>query len=95
MLLLTPQANAVESSGVVSRIFPNGNNVYFRLKNDTCINSATNDYYYIDMVNQKPAASNWFAMLLAASATGKPVRVSVEACGVAGNTAIRYIYQDF
>jgi len=47
------------------------------------------------MVNQQPAAQNWFAMLLAASATGKPVRVSVESCGIAGNTAVRYIYQDY
>lgn len=81
---------AVLGEGEIEIIYPTGSKINFRLKNDSCNNTANNEYYYINMDTQQPAAKNWYALLLTASATGKPISVSVLSCA-----QVRYIFQKF
>ena len=93
-LYMSMTSYADEGVGAVSRIYPAGNVFHFRLK-DNCNNSAANEYYKIYMTEQAPASKTWVAMILAASATGSELRVSVLDCNKVGDKDVRYIYQDF
>ena len=83
---------AVTKSGEVSRIYASGNTVHFRLKNDTSCNP--NNKYYIFSLDTEVKKS-WYALLLAAANTGKPISVSVTQCPTDNHEVIRYLYQDF
>lgn len=93
-LLLSANVTAntsVTVEGKISRIYPNSGNVFFKLKNDQCGN--TGKYYYFTLDSDVEKA--WYAMVLAAANTDKPVSVSLPACPVATNVQVRYIYQDY
>lgn len=77
--------------GEVARIYPSGNAVHFTLKNDQC--GSTGQYYYFPLGSEVEKA--WYALLLAAANTAKPVRVSLPACPTTSYVQVRYIFQDF
>ncbi len=90
-------AYGLGSTGEVKRIYPNGDQINFRLKNDTCITGS--QYYFFKMnendISGKYASKNWYSMLLASAMASKPVSVSVNECPAEGNVEIKYIYQDY
>ena len=89
--------HAAGTTGEVKRIYPNGDTVKFRIKNDTCITG--NQYYYFRMNDSDStgmyAAKNWYSMLLASAMASKSVSVSVASCPTEGNVEIKYLYQDY
>jgi hypothetical protein len=88
-------APAGEKEGPILRLYPSGDYVYFRLKDDTCNSTANNEFYYFNMTENHHAAKNWYSMILAAGSTGKPVKVQVSNCNLAGNKKVTYVFQDF
>lgn len=69
-LLLSANAVAnITVSGEVVRIYPHGSAVHFKLKNDPC--GSASQYYYFTLSSDIEKA--WFALLLAAANTSKPV----------------------
>jgi hypothetical protein len=92
LLSLVDQAYAQQfGTGEVEKIFPSGLGVInFRLKGDTCIPS---EYYYTFSLDA-PSGKAWYAMLLTAANTGRPVTVRVTTCGAA-NLQADYIFQQF
>lgn len=91
-LLLSANAFAnLTARGEVARIYPHGSAVHFKLKNDPC--GSTSQYYYFTLSSDVEKA--WFALLLAAANTGKPVSVSIPACPTTSHVQVRYIYQDY
>lgn len=91
-LLMSVNAAAnVTVQGEVARLYPSGNAVHFKLKNDQCGN--TGQYYYFPLGTEVEKA--WYAMLLAAATTGKPVKVSIPGCPATAYVLVRYIYQDY
>lgn len=90
LLPVTAIAN-ITVHGEVARIYPSGNAVHFKLKNDQCGN--TGQYYYFMLGTEVEKA--WYALLLAAANTNKPVAVSVPACPTTTYVQVRYIYQDY
>ena len=92
-LTLSNSVMAVGVTGKVARLYPQGDIVYFRLKNDTC--NTGNDYYTFNMTTQAPAAKNWYALLLAAGVSQQEVRVAVADCTAGQDKQVIYIYQDY
>lgn len=96
--LITTSAKSFASGavGAVSRLFPNGTSVSFRIVGDTC--NTGNDYYFFTM-DDTSGGDNleikraWVSMLIASLNTGKPIVVKVDNCEP-GSKAIQYIYQD-
>lgn len=90
LVIASAMAGAVTNSqGMVSRIYPSTDDkTYFRLASDTC--NVGSDYYYFPN-NGTAAQKAWFALLLLASGSGKPINVSVENCDL-GNKQIRYLF---
>ncbi len=92
---LSSNVFAVESSGQIARIYPTGDNIYFSLKNDSCI-TTSGEYYKINKVTQAQSAAEWFSMLLAAANTGKEINVAISgSCNDTGHRSVLYIYQNF
>lgn len=80
-------------SGEIARIYPSVNKIYFKLKNDQC-GKPISGYYSFELDSEYKKA--WYAMLLAAANTGKPIRASIPGCPVNDETiAVNYIVQDF
>lgn len=83
--------------GKVDRIYPNGNHIHFRLKNDSCISGL--QYYYFNLLdssgNRSVTAQAWYSLLLSASVSGAEVSVSVVECGDEAKIPVSYIFQDF
>jgi len=77
-------------SGPVTRIYPQKDNVYFNLANDTCLPSQW-VYYYFPTSN--PFSSLYQAMLLTSLSTGEKVSAAIPdgACG-STSTEVTYIY---
>lgn len=93
MITMSLFANAAFTiSGEISRIYPSNSTVKFRLKNDNQCNP-NSKYYYFDLDSEVKKA--WFAMILAAANTSKPVRVSIHQCPTDADVEVRYVYQDF
>lgn len=90
LLPVTAIAN-ITVHGEVARIYPSGNAVHFKLKDDQCGNTV--QYYYFMLVTEVEKA--WYALLLAAANTNKPVAVSVPACPRTTYVQVHYIYQDY
>lgn len=92
LFALSAQAAAqVFASGEVDRLYPSSTNlISFKLKGDTCI---PNENYYTFSLDA-PAGKAWYAMLLTAANTGRPVTVRVTQCA-ASNVQADYIYQQF
>lgn len=84
-------------SGEIARIYPNGNHIHFRLKNDNCVDSS--EYYYFSLTdssgNPSEVAKAWYSLLLSAAVAGKKINVSVAECVGGTKIPVRYIYQDF
>lgn len=78
-------------TGMVKRIYPvYDGNVYFRLAG-TC---KTATYFYFSTTAE--GGRSWYAMLLSAAASARPVRISLpQACNDAQNQAVQYVFQDF
>lgn len=96
-ILSSVSVNAEVSTGEINRIYPTRDTIYFRLKNDTCINGS--QYYYFEMNDTddigKYAAKNWYSMLLASAMATKAVSVKVMSCPSEGHVKVQYIYQDY
>ncbi|WP_444916251.1 hypothetical protein ACJJIX_16870 [Microbulbifer sp. VAAC004] len=91
LLILSAKSFAVTNVGLVDRIYPSGESVKFRLKEDSC-NGSLNEYYEFTLDSEIKKA--WFSILLSAAATGAEIAVRVEVCE--GNRKlIDYLYQDF
>ncbi|USD23362.1 hypothetical protein [Microbulbifer variabilis] len=91
LFILSAESLAVTNIGLVDRIYPSGESVKFRLKEDSC-NGSLNEYYEFALDSEIKKA--WFSILLSAAATGAEVAVRVEVCE--GNRkSIDYLYQDF
>lgn len=91
-LLLASNAFAnITVHGEVARIYPSGNAINFKLKNDQCGN--TGQYYYFNLSSDTEKA--WYAMMLAAANTKAQISVSIPACPTTAKELVRYIYQDF
>lgn len=87
------EAKAQLATGTVEVLYPSApSQVYFRLKGDVCTSP---EYFKFSLDTEEGKA--WYAMLLAAATTGKPVKVSLYACPIQGNGAavVRYIFQEF
>ena len=84
-------AAAQSATGEVARIYANDNNIYFKLKNDSC--NPNSKYYYFSMTNEN--ADAWYSLILAAANTSRKVTVRVGSCPSTTNAQIVYIYQDF
>jgi hypothetical protein len=98
LLLCIISANtfaSVTAIGKVKRIYPAYRSgvsegvVYFKLQSPQC---AFKNYVYFELDN---LGKSWYSLLLAASNSGKPVKVSLVKCPITANEKIRYIYQDF
>lgn len=91
------EANAEVSSGQIKRIYPSGDRVYFRLKNDNCLSGS--QYYYFEMDDNsdkgKYAAPNWYTMLIASAHANKTISVKVSSCPQQGHAQVIYLYQDY
>lgn len=77
-------------AGLVKRIYPVADGtIYFRLVG-AC---KTVTYFHFSTTSQ--AGRNWYAMLLSAAATARPVRISlVQPCNDAEHQAVQYVFQD-
>lgn len=92
--LTIPITYAGGQSGAVSRIYPHGDTIYFRVKGDECKTSANNKYWYFKLTHT--AGNAWMAMLLAAATSGKPISFAYSgSCNDGIDEQITYIYQDF
>ena len=91
---LSVNAYAGNPIGEVSRIYPSGSYIKFKLKNDSC---SSGSYYYFKMTNQQ--SENWFAMLLTSAHSRKPIIVRLvgdaNACYPTVEQEVAYLYQDF
>lgn len=81
----------------VKRIYPTRDTIFFRLKDDECIQGS--QYYYFqfnetDNVGMY-AAKNWYSMLLASAMAGKAISIKVPSCPTDGNIKIDYVFQDY
>lgn len=83
--------------GTIERIYLSGDTYFFRLNgNDTCAKK-TNGYneYYTFKVSQ-PHSKNWYALILTAAQTRKPITVRVSTdCKIDAQKEIMYIFQDY
>jgi len=82
-------------SGKVARLYlnPDGNWVFFSLKNDQC-GQPIGVYYQFQLDSE--VKKGWFSMLLAAANTDKVINVSLPSCPTpSASVLVRYIYQDF
>ena len=92
LLLGSFSSYALETAvGEVARIYPSGNTVSFKLKKDQC--NPNHKYYYFTLDSEVKKA--WYALILAAANSAKPIRVSVAECPTDANVEIRYLLQDF
>lgn len=82
---------AQSAYGEIARIYANDNNIYFKLKNDSC--NPSSKYYFFSMTNENAEA--WYSLILAAANTSKKIVVRVANCPIPANTRVVYIYQDF
>lgn len=90
-MFFTPMLAAKTVKGEISRIYPNSNNVFFKIKNDTC--NPNDKYYYFSMENENAQA--WYSLILAAANTSAPINVRISNCPTNLNAKVTYIYQDF
>lgn len=107
ILLASVSVSAASVEGKVKRIYANGDLVNFRLENDACKPSVSGGkywrfYLYSENADGTPneeanALSNaYYAMLLAAATSGKPIRVAFTApCDPSNHEFVNYIYQQF
>jgi hypothetical protein len=86
-----PSYGTKGTSGEISRIYPTNNKIFFRLKNDTC--NPNNRYYYFNLDSETSKA--WYALILSAANTSKPISVSIHECPSAADVSVRYILQNF
>lgn len=84
-------AAAQNASGEIARIYANDNNIYFKLKNDSC--NPSSKYYFFSMADENAEA--WYSLMLAAANTSKKIIVRVGSCPTTTNARVVYIYQDF
>ena len=87
---LATMSTSEHLAGLVKRIYPvSDGTVYFRLVG-AC---KTVTYFHFSTASQ--AGKNWYAMLLSASATARPVRISLpQPCNDAEHQAVQYVFQD-
>ncbi|ARU28133.1 hypothetical protein [Cellvibrio sp. PSBB006] len=91
--LITLEVVAETVSGEIARIYPSVNKIHFKLKNDQC-GKPISSYYTFELDSEYKKA--WYAMLLAAANTGKPIRASIPGCPVNDEMIpVNYIVQDF
>jgi len=82
---------AVGAKGTVEVLYPSHPGiVYFRLKNDICTGSG----YFKFALNTEEGRA-WYALLLAAANTSKPVIVPAPECPTVTDVDISYVYQVF
>lgn len=98
--LLISTASARSISGYVERIYPTidagGNHVVnFRIKGDDCKRTGSdgNTYWRFNLDGEVKEA--WFSMLLAASVSGKIIKVGIPVCEPSQDQYINYIFQDY
>ena len=94
VLCFSPATKAATITGYVERIYPNGEYVNFRLKDDQCklSGSAGNTYWRFRLSTEVEHA--WFSMLLAAAHNKSKVRISVPSCTPQNTQIIRYLFID-
>lgn len=84
-------------TGTIERIYLNGDTYFFRLNGDDTCAKKTNGYneYYTFKVSQ-PHSKSWYALILIAAQTRKPITVRVSTdCKIDAQKEITYIFQDY
>ncbi|RZF56010.1 hypothetical protein EXE30_04030 [Acinetobacter halotolerans] len=83
--------------GVIERIYITGYSYNVRfVGEDNCAKKTggSNEYYTFPITH--PTAKSWYALLLVAAQTKKPVVIRAETdCATDGNKVVSYMYQDF
>ncbi|MBO3658437.1 hypothetical protein J5N55_10140 [Acinetobacter haemolyticus] len=83
--------------GVIERIYITGYSYNVRfVGEDNCAKKTggSNEYYTFPITH--PNAKSWYALLLVAAQTKKPVVIRAETdCATDGNKVVSYMYQDF
>jgi hypothetical protein len=74
--IMTAKVNALEVTGKIYRLYANGENLYVRLKDDSCVTG--NGYYRF--VLDSDYKQYMSAILLAAANANKPVTIGLDAC---------------
>ena len=91
MVLSFGVSATIKAGGTVEVLYPsNPGLVYFRLKDDICSGSS---YFKFSLTTEEGRA--WFALLLAAANTSKPVIVAAPECPTTSDINIFYVYQSF
>jgi len=81
----------IKTSGTVEILYPSKPGlVYFKLKNDSC---DTSGYFKFSLSTEEGRA--WYALLLAAANTSKPISVAAPQCPTTVDIDILYVYQIF
>lgn len=96
LVLFTAEAMAVDIVGKVSHLYSSKyDNVYFRIEGDTCKTEANGKFWYFPRGPVGDHSHHWYAMLLAAGTSGKPVKIQKPACVSHLNQQITGVRQDF
>lgn len=89
--LVSVRADALEVTGKIYRLYANGENLYVRLKDDSCV---TGNGYYRFVLNSD-YKEYMSAVLLAAANADKAVTIGLDACPLESEHAnALYLVQD-
>lgn len=88
--MLATMSMAEHLTGQVKRIYPTSDGqVYFRLVGACKVVT----YFHFSTASQ--AGKNWYAMLMTAASSARPVRISLpQSCNDVEHQAVQYVYQD-
>ena len=96
LILFAAEAMAVDTVGKVSHLYSSQyGSVYFRIEGDTCKTEASGKFWYFVRGPVGDHTHHWYAMLLAAGTSGKPVKIQHSGCLSGQHHTVTGIRQDF
>lgn len=96
LILFSAEAMAVDVVGRVTHLYSSKyGNVYFRVEGDPCKTEASGKFWYFVRGPAGDHTHQWYAMLLAAGTSEKPVKIQHTGCVSGQHQAVTGVRQDF